>query len=413
VTSTRTRLPKVSAALLEKSFFRYWLSQLLSFVGDAMAPVALTFAVLDGGGSPTMLGAVLAAQVVAQVVFLAIGGVWADRLRSRAVLIVGCDLVRAVAQATCGLVLLLDASLLAVVGLQVVMGAGSAVYRPAAYGLIPSVVSKERLGGANAVLNMALSTSSVLGPAAAGALLFVVDAGWILIVDGITFLVSAVLVATVKVRATDEVPTPAGSFVAELARGWHVLRERPWLLLGISGTSLSLLFITAPFMVMGPLVASDLGGAEIWGLWLTVFSVGELVGSYSGARWRPDRAALWASASLILLALAPLFMAIPLGVAAIAVAELAAGLAIGWHSVLWSTTIQLSVPANALSRVSAFSSIGSMCLLPVGLVITGPVMTATSMGHVFAGAVTWAVLVTVVLLRSRAIRSFRLSAIPN
>lgn len=65
--------------------------------GDRLVPVALAFAVLDLTGSVTDLGLVLAAQTIPLVVFVSLGGVWADRLPRQA-LMLSSDLVWAVSQ---------------------------------------------------------------------------------------------------------------------------------------------------------------------------------------------------------------------------------------------------------------------------------------------------------------------------
>src|SRR5258707_15737926 len=76
-----------------------WLGRTTSAVGDALVPVALAFAIVDnlhaGAGA---LGVVLAVSSVARLVFTLVGGVWADRLPRRAVMVT-CDAIRAVIEA--------------------------------------------------------------------------------------------------------------------------------------------------------------------------------------------------------------------------------------------------------------------------------------------------------------------------
>src|SRR6188474_3182711 len=86
-----------AGALQEPNFRRLWIGQTVSAAGDGLTGVALTFAVLGIGGSATDLGLVIAAFLVPRVAFMLIGGVWADRLPRRRVMI-GSDLVRATAQ---------------------------------------------------------------------------------------------------------------------------------------------------------------------------------------------------------------------------------------------------------------------------------------------------------------------------
>ena len=75
------------APLREREFRLLFAGRTISFLGTAMAPVALAFAVLDLTGSKTDLGLVLAARSIPQIVFLLVGGVWADRLSRHRVMV--------------------------------------------------------------------------------------------------------------------------------------------------------------------------------------------------------------------------------------------------------------------------------------------------------------------------------------
>ena len=76
---------------------RYFVGYVASTVGTAMASVALAFAVLDSGGNATDLGLVLAGGIIVQVVLMIGGGVLADRLGRRRVML-GADMFRTVCQ---------------------------------------------------------------------------------------------------------------------------------------------------------------------------------------------------------------------------------------------------------------------------------------------------------------------------
>jgi hypothetical protein len=95
VTAAQTRL----GPLAERPFLILFLGRTVSMTGSAIAPLALAFAVIHLTGSPSDLGLVLAASFVPQVIFLLVGGVWADRL-PRHLVMVASDVVGAAAQAT-------------------------------------------------------------------------------------------------------------------------------------------------------------------------------------------------------------------------------------------------------------------------------------------------------------------------
>ena len=74
--------------LAERDFRLLFLGRTVSLFGSAFAPIALAFAVLDIGGSATDLGLVVAASTLPQVVFILVGGIWADRLPRHHVMVV-------------------------------------------------------------------------------------------------------------------------------------------------------------------------------------------------------------------------------------------------------------------------------------------------------------------------------------
>jgi Transmembrane secretion effector len=83
--------------LYGRNFRRFYAGYATSLLGTSMSAVAITFAVLDSGGTPTGLGLVFAANIVPMVAFLLGGGVIADRLGRRPVML-GADLARCAAQ---------------------------------------------------------------------------------------------------------------------------------------------------------------------------------------------------------------------------------------------------------------------------------------------------------------------------
>ena len=87
------RIDSRLGALSERPFRLLWLGQTTSAVGDALVPLALTFAVLEVGGAKG-LGLSLAALMGTRSVLVLVGGVWADRLPRR-LLMLGCDVLRA------------------------------------------------------------------------------------------------------------------------------------------------------------------------------------------------------------------------------------------------------------------------------------------------------------------------------
>ncbi len=132
-------------ALRERNFRLLFIGQSVSALGNALVPVALAFAILDLTHSPADLGYVLGAEAAAQVVFLLAGGVIADRLSRRAVML-GADSVRGAAEAALGALLITGhPSVWLLAALAAVQGMAGALFMPASTGLTPSVVSQANL----------------------------------------------------------------------------------------------------------------------------------------------------------------------------------------------------------------------------------------------------------------------------
>src|SRR4051812_46159146 len=126
-----------AGALSERPFRLLWLGQAASGGGDVMIGVALAFGVFQIGGGGGQLGLVLASLTIGRTAFVLVGGVWADRLPRRLVMLT-CDAIRAVVQALVAVALLTRApGILVVAGTSFVFGAASAVFFPAAARVVP------------------------------------------------------------------------------------------------------------------------------------------------------------------------------------------------------------------------------------------------------------------------------------
>jgi len=384
-------------ALAERDFRLFWLGQTTSVFGDALVPVALSFAVLDLTGSASDVGYVLAAHVVPLVVLVLAGGVWADRL-PRQLVMLGSDAVRGSVQATAAVLLLTGAAeLWQLVLLAALYGSAEAFFQPASTGLIPATVSAGRLQQANALLGLSRSSMFILGPAVAGVIVAAWNPGGAFAVDAGTFAVSVVSLALLRVGRAE----PAGrrSFLRELGEGWRELASRTWLWVLVAWSATYLFAVAAPVQVLGPFVAKEsLGGARTWGFVLAAFSVGSLGGGALALRWRPARPMATCSLLVFLAAPTPLLLAFREPGIAIAAAQLASGVAMGFFMAVWQTTLQREIPPDRLSRVSSYDWMGSLAFLPAGLALAGPVSDAIGIRTTLFVSAGWVVVSTALVL---------------
>ncbi len=358
------------------AFRTFYAGQAISVIGDGVVWVALPFAVLELGGGPAAVGLVLGAHALALAAFALVGGVWADRLPRRAVMI-AADLVRLVVQATIGAMLLAGVAEIWLLGaLQLVYGAAEAFFRPASTGLVPSTVAPDLLQPANALIGLTASAGIVLGPALGGGLVAALGPAGAFLVDAASFAVSAAFLLRLRVgrSAVERVRT---GFLGELAVGLREVRARGWLWFTILAAGLWLFVALAPFQALGPIVAErELGGAGAWGAILAAYGVGGLVGGLVALSVQPRRRLLLAALVFPLEAPPMALLAAVAPLPAIVVGCALAGISFGVFEAMWSTTLQEQVPDETLSRVSSVDWMGSLALLPLGYALAGPLASA-------------------------------------
>ena len=370
--------------------------------------MALAFAVLDLTGSVTDLGIVFAAQSVPLVVFVLLGGVWADRLPRRLVMLTS-DVVRALSQAACaGLLLSGAAHIWELAALQAVYGTAAAFFWPASTTIVPETVGEPGLQQANALLGLTGNVASVAGPALAGVLVATAGPGWGLAVDAGTFVASAGCLVFMRV-VHPIAPDVPSSTIAELRAGWRAFRSRAWLWVTVVYFTVFLAFVFSPLEVLGPQVAKvSLGGPAAWAAISTALGAGAVLGGLLGLRWRPRhplRAVfIWFGvAGPALLALLAAHAPLPL----ILLAALIDGGSGSVFNVFWFTALQREVPAEELSRVSSWDYVGSLGLQPIGLAASGPVAAAVGVSATLYGAAGLFLVLLCAVLAVPAVRNFR------
>jgi MFS family permease len=392
--------------LARREFRLLFLARGISFLGSAMAPIALAFAVLDLTGSASDLGLVLAARMVPQLVFLLVGGVWADRLPRHLVMVVS-DLVTGGSQAaTAALVLTGNAEIWHLVVLQALGATGFAFFFPASTGLIPQTVEPALLQQANAVLRMALNVSSIGGAALGGVLVAAVGPGWALSIDAATFFVSAALLGAMRIAREQRLETP--NFLAELREGWHEFASRTWLWVIVLAFGFLNAAETGALNVLGPVVAkAELGGAFAYGALFAAEAVGLLVGAFVALRFKPSRPLFVGCAAMIALPPVVILLALGAPLPLILAAAVVMGLGIELFGIYWDTSLQQHIPERALSRVSSYDALGSFIFIPLGQLAAGPVAEAIGVDetlYLAAGIVTVGVLAMVATPDIRRLR---------
>ena len=382
-----------------------WLARSSSAIGTAFATVALAFAVLGIGGTAVSLGLVLTAGSLTQLVVLLLGGVLADRLPRRQVMVCA-DLVRAVVQgAMAALLLTGDARLWELMVANVLLSGATAIFRPASTGIVAQAVRAARRQEANALLTISERTAAFAGPALSGLLVAVAGPGWSFVIDAVSFAVSALFLGIMP-ALTGTAPIPRG-LLAEFTEGWREVVSRKWYLSNLAGHALWN-FGIAGVMVLGPVIAQQrLHGAAGWGLISASFSGGAVLGGLVSLRVKPRRPLFAGNLSLVLGGLPAVALACHLPLYDIMLCAAAAFTGMNFLNSIWQTVIQQLIPEQVLSRVSSYDFLISYVIMPAGYAFVGPVASAAGMDGTLVTAAVFMMVPSLVLTLLPAARGIQ------
>lgn len=403
----RSRRAARLAVLREQRFRRFYAGYATSLLGSAMSSVALTFAVLSEGGSAADLGYVFAAGVIPQVLFMLGGGVLADRIGRRKVLL-AADGARLAAQGVLAATLLVARPpIWLIAALTAVVGTGEAFFTPALGGLMPAITPPDKLADADALVGVAEAATKVVGPALAGVLIGLTQPAIVIAVDAATFCASLISLTLVRVPA---IRPAAHSPWRDLAEGWHQFRTQTWLWVITVQFALFNLLTWAPYLLLGPILAREyLGGARAWGTVMAAMALGSMLTGLLLVGRRPRRPLIVSVVGSYGYGIPCLMLFLHLPVYAVAAGACVAGVGSAVFSTYWTTVLQRRVPQEMLARVTAFALTGSYALGSAGFVVIGPVAAVVGPGRMLGFAAAWTAVSTTVVLSLRAIRSVRLT----
>lgn len=263
---TETHPPITPRDLLRNRDFRLlWLGQSISNFGDSMTNLALLLLVNHLTGSTAALATMAIVLALPTLTFGLIAGVYVDRWDRKRVMIVS-DVIRGVL--VLGFALVNGPEklwLLYLIGFtQASIGT---FFNPARSALIPNLVAKEGLLAANSLMQMTQIIFGLLGTAAAGALVGILDVYWpVFMIDSLTFFLAVLLVATISFRGQ---PTPRGVssprvIFGELVGGLRITFGNRILAGTILAAAVTMLGLGAVNVLLVPLIVNDLQVPETW-----------------------------------------------------------------------------------------------------------------------------------------------------
>ncbi len=358
-----------------KDYRNLWISNLLVTIGASAFPIALAVTVLDAGGTTTTLGLILASRVLSSVLLAPAGGVWADRLPRKMVMI-GADIYRAILMI--GLIFVSTPSVPAwgLAALVFAMGAGEAFGFPASGAILPSVLPPEKLPAGNVLRSIGVRTAQVVGPGVGGFSVALIGGRMTFIITAAFFVAGTFLLMKIdeKPRAVIDLRP---SFVTDLHEGLKTVWHTPWVAACIAMSTLQMMVVLASENVLLPVITRrEFHTNTVFAAAAAMFSIGGSISALIAMRVRAKHPGLVAVVIWGFFVLAPLVLAFPASKTIIIVGYLIAGISIGPWEAYWASSIQREIPQELQGRVFSVDYMGSVGLMPLGMALVGPVTHA-------------------------------------
>ena len=366
-----------------RDFLLVVIGQIISLFGNAILRFALPLYLLRQTGSPALFGVVTACSFAPMVILSMAGGVLADRVNKRNIM-VGLDF------STTAIILLFYAALgrlptvpLFIAVLMLLYGI-SGTYQPAVQASVPLLVQKEKLIAGNAVINQVNTLSGLLGPVAGGVLFTLWGIGPILLLSAACFAFSAVMEIFIRIPH-ERRPSEAGVFqvvrqdLQECCR--FVRSEKPVFVSVVVLVAMFNLVLSAVMIVGTPILITQVLGMSdtLYGLTQGALALGGLCGgalaAACGDKLRVQKAHLLllaCSAAVAVMGLS-LWLRLPalVSYAAITLMSLAAMGASTLFMVQIYTLVQVQTPPQLVGKVMAALISIAMCGQPVGQALYG------------------------------------------
>ncbi len=386
----------------------YFSGQLISLIGTWMQTTAQAWLVLTLTNSPTTLGLVVALQTIPVMLLGPYGGVIADRVDKRRLMVVlqsmmGLQALVLGLLSVFGIVRLWEICVLAVV-----LGLNNTFEMPARQAFVREMVGKDELRNAITLNSVTANAARAVGPAIAGVLIATAGVGWCFLANAASF-VAVVVSLIVMDRAALAPSRPERRARGQLREGLAYAMGTteiavPLVMMAVVGTLAYEFQVTLPVLARGTFH----GGSEAFGFMTAAMGVGAVVGGLvTAARGRTGlRPMLIACAgfglAMLLCALSP---ALPIAYLAL--------LLVGWGSVsfiaIGNSTIQLSSAPNMRGRAIALWQVAFQGTTPIGGPFIGWIIAATGAR---SGLMVGALSCGIAIAAGAAIGRRRLSSIP-
>ena len=371
--------------------------------------MAIAIVIIDAGGDATTLGLILAARMLSGTALTLIGGVWADRIKRKYVMI-SADLGRAFLLLILVFVSAPDIPRIYMALLVFLVGIGDAFGAPASAAIINVIVPENVLQQANVIRGITSRLGQIIGPAIGGVVIALVGARLTFILTALTFLMGASLLVGIKEDsvANKETREP---FVHEFKEGMKTVLEMPWIGAMILMATFQLMVVMSAETILLPIITKrEFQTNSVLAAASATFAIGATLASLWFLKLKPKYPGKVSVIVWSFFALMPIALAFPISPTFIILMYLIAGISVGPWEAYWPLALQREIPKEKLGRVFAIDHAGSAGMIPLGMALVGPVTELMGERNFLLFAAAFHILVNVIVYRVPGVKEMRTPA---
>lgn len=369
--------------LFHRDFTLMIIGQIVSLFGNSILRFSLSLFVLDQTGSAAAFGGILAVSMIPTVLLSPFGGLLADRVNKRNIMVI-LDFTTAAVIAVFALFFVNSESLLPIGAAMVLLSVIQSFYQPSVQASIPALTSDKNLAGANGTVVQVNALSNLLGPIIGGFLYGFLHIDTILFISGVCFFLSAVMELFLRIpferrEKSGKILRTAREDLSGALR--FLTHDNPQLfkLLGI--VAALNLFLSALIMVGLPyLIKIYLGlSSQLYGFAEGALAVGSILGGCLAGLvakkvdfLKSHKLLLIAGLALLPIGLAVISPGAPfVSYAVILLSVIACMCCAALFTIFAQTFAQRVTPGHLLGKVASLITVMSICALPAGQAMYG------------------------------------------
>ncbi|WP_290713364.1 MULTISPECIES: MFS transporter [Gordonia] len=386
------QLPRALAPFAHRQYRWLAVGLILSMFADGVWAITLVWQVIGLGGQPVQVSIATAASAIGMVVSTLAGGVLADRVSQRRI-VIGLEMAKTVVFALVAAASVTGNLQLGHVVLAALLaGVTTGMYYPAYSAMLPSILPSSELQAANGVEGFLRPVAyQAVGPVIAGWIIAATAPGYAVMVAAAASIASGLcylVMPPVPVRreSNELRGNPVRGILTDLAEGFGYLRRTPWLWSTLLYSTVLVLATLGPIEVLIPFFLRERAGGDAadHALVLAAYGIGAAITSLLFAsipmprRYLTLMFAIWGVSSVPLI-----LIGVAHSVWVVVVAGFVMGVLFDGPMVLWGTLLQRRVPPTLLGRVASLDFFVSVALMPVSMAIAAPVGQALGLTTTF------------------------------